>query len=219
MQMKTLDLFIWFYGKLLYLWKLVSYCSVWLFGIFENFWRRFELNWSLFAKNTKELEIRKGKEKRKIKIKLDPRGNDLAQPEFQPAAHLAKSRTGTPPPSLSLAARWTPPVISHLPLIPLPLPLLETAGVYSLFNSLKPLPVSISLRTYKKAALPSHLSLFPSPDSAARQWKLHVGAPHACGHFRSIPTTTVNRDPPLLAYSLPLAPVPPLTSFVWFISQ
>jgi hypothetical protein len=54
-------------------------------------------------------ENRKRKEKREIKIELDPGGNVSAQYRNKPAAHLALSRSGTLFP-LSLAARWTPPV-------------------------------------------------------------------------------------------------------------
>jgi hypothetical protein len=50
------------------------------------------------------------KEQRRNKNRKGPRGNDLAQFQKQPAAHLALSRTGTPSLSLPLADRWDPPV-------------------------------------------------------------------------------------------------------------
>jgi hypothetical protein len=66
----------------------------------------------------KKTEIEK-KQKR-IKIETDPGGNVSAQYRNEPVAHLAKPEAV--PSSLSpLADWWDPPVISLLPLIPLPL--------------------------------------------------------------------------------------------------
>jgi hypothetical protein len=74
-----------------------------------------------FCKSYKEIKkTEKEKKQKRIKIDSDPGGNVSAQLRNEPAAHLAKTRNGTQLP-LSLAARWTPPVISLLPLIPLPL--------------------------------------------------------------------------------------------------
>jgi hypothetical protein len=94
------------------------------------------LNWSLFAKDTKEIEIRKGKEERKIKIELDP-----GEPIW-PSSRSSPQPTYPKPepllsPSLSLAARWTPPVISLSP-ADSSSPSLETAGNYSPLQFLKP---------------------------------------------------------------------------------
>jgi hypothetical protein len=68
----------------------------------------------------KDLRKQKRKEAKENKNRIGPRGNDLAQLQKQPAAHLAKPEAV--PSSLSpLADWWDPPVISLLPLIPLPL--------------------------------------------------------------------------------------------------
>jgi hypothetical protein len=82
-------------------------------------------------------ENRKGKEERKIKIELDPEGNVSAQLQIEPAAQETPSPNRYSLPSLSLAARWTPPVITLLPADSSSLSL-ETAGNYSPLQFLKP---------------------------------------------------------------------------------
>jgi hypothetical protein len=79
--------------------------------------------------------------------------------------------------------------------------------------------MAINLHAYKKPSTPSAISPFPSPDSAVRLANFLVGAPHACGHIRSIPTSTVNKAPPLLAYPLSPALAPLLMPSVPFLSQ
>jgi hypothetical protein len=61
------------------------------------------------------------KEKRRNKNRKRPRGNDLAQPQKQPTAQQCPAPEAVPSPLSFLADWWDPPVISLLPLIPLPL--------------------------------------------------------------------------------------------------
>jgi hypothetical protein len=153
MQIKTFGHFTLILWKVILIMKtcLLLFCMVVL--NFRNFtklvWINLDQIWKVFEEIKKtEME----KEKRRKKNRIGPRGNLSAQHRIQPIAQLIKPEAV--PLSPSFPRRQVGPTCHPSPPADSSPSYWKRPGFTPLFNSLNPLPVSISHCAYKMVSTP-----------------------------------------------------------------
>jgi hypothetical protein len=187
-----------------------------LCSLFKNFWKKFDLIWSIFAKDTKE--IKETENEKELEQKKEERDSGNPSAQIRKGAHgpSSLSRNGTP--EHLFPSPTGGPLLSVVFLLR---PLLLTANRrvdFDLHSPLLPCPFYHTPTPINTLVPPS-----PSPFASPRVHRLAAvesldGAPQTCRGLRPNSPSPVSPAPSLLSYHLCIALPHPPDPLYWFES-